>query len=389
MCLVAHTDKARHVGLNHHVLLGHSLALYVAIQHVGTIGHTHESPCGQTLGQRELHHHLTLLVGRQLRITEGGLVQVLAHLHVFFLLGFLRVAIHYDLFESGFIVSCSAYGSGFCHRCCCFIHRSVFHHGCCSIGFQHHSAATTTYHHRTKIGNILRIDAIVEMTERPAVYLQRRLVALRGIPRQLVGTAELPRRRRLRQIIRGRERPLVLFNLVEALVVEHCHQRGVSRCAVGIHDAQAPLFLLTGSQSVAEGFPRQSQPLVGHRTPDGLLVPVTLSVLHPGIGNEQAVAIFFLIGEFPVQQLGILLHYTTFYHLVTGIDAIDDVEVGIAGTYLYGDGLAVAGELAVRHIEPVVGLGGGLLVVKSEHHESHVYRVVFTYCFQTVFTALK
>ena len=85
LCLVAHADETGNIGLNHHVLLGHSLGADAAIQHVNGIGHTHESPCGQTLGQREFHHHTSLFVSRQHGVAEGGLVQVLAHLYVFFL----------------------------------------------------------------------------------------------------------------------------------------------------------------------------------------------------------------------------------------------------------------------------------------------------------------
>ena len=90
LCLVAHADKAWHVGLNHDVLLGHGLGTDVAVQHVGGVGNAHESPRGQTFGQREAEHHLSVLVGLQGGIAEGGLLQVFAHLH---LLGLLSVGI--------------------------------------------------------------------------------------------------------------------------------------------------------------------------------------------------------------------------------------------------------------------------------------------------------
>ena len=119
-----------------------------------------------------------------------------------------------------------------------------------------------------------------------------------------------------------------------------------------------------------------------------MLVLMELSVLHPRIGDEQAVAVVFLVHELPVQQFAVLLHDALFYHGVAGIDAIHHVQVRIAGTHLNDDGLAVVGKLRGRGIEPVAGLGGRLRIVKTEHHKGHVYRVVFTDCLQTVLTAL-
>ena len=181
----------------------------------------------------------------------------------------------------------------------------------------------------------------------------------------------------------------MLLDLVKALVVEHSHQRSIGRRAVRIHDAQTPLFLLTRRQTVAEGLPRQAKLLVGRRTTDDLLVLVTLAVLHPSEGDKQAVAVFFLVDELSVNQFCILLHSTFLYDRVAGIDAIDDVEVWVAGANLHGDRFAVAGELAVRHVEPFVCLAGRLRVVQSEDHEGHVNRVLFTDGLEAVLTALK
>ena len=178
------------------------------------------------------------------------------------------------------------------------------------------------------------------------------------------------------------------FNLIQALVVDHSHQRGVSGTAVGFHNTQAPLFLLSWCQTVAEGLPRQSQTFVGHRTSDGMLVLMELSVLHPCIAHQQAIAVCFLIGELSVQQFAILFHHTVFYHRVAGIDAIDHVDVRVARSHLNGNGFAVIGELRGRGIEPVVGLRSRLRVVQSEDDKRHVYRVVFAYSLQTMLTAL-
>ena len=80
-CLVAHADKARHVGLHHHVFTGHGLATDGAREHVFCVGHTDETPCCEALGQRELQCHPALGVGLEGRIEERGLVEVLAHLY--------------------------------------------------------------------------------------------------------------------------------------------------------------------------------------------------------------------------------------------------------------------------------------------------------------------
>ena len=74
MNIVALTDEAGHIGLHHHILLGHSLTLDTAIQHLLRIGNTHKAPCRQTLGEGKRHHHLTLFVSRQRGIAECCLV---------------------------------------------------------------------------------------------------------------------------------------------------------------------------------------------------------------------------------------------------------------------------------------------------------------------------
>ena len=80
LCLVAHTDKARHVGLHHHIFLGYALTLDVAIVHIGGVGNTHKAPGGQTLWQRELQRHPTIAISRQHGIAESSLLQVLTEL---------------------------------------------------------------------------------------------------------------------------------------------------------------------------------------------------------------------------------------------------------------------------------------------------------------------
>ena len=81
-CLIAHADEARHIGLYHHVLLGHGLAIEQAVHHVLRMCQAHEAPCGKALGQCELHLHTAATVGLQLGEEEGRLLQVLPDLHL-------------------------------------------------------------------------------------------------------------------------------------------------------------------------------------------------------------------------------------------------------------------------------------------------------------------
>ena len=84
--LIAFTQESRHIGLNHQFFLSHGFCINVAIQHIGRMGHTHQSPCGQALRQRELQRHPTLVVSLQLGIEECCLIQIFAQRHLFFLL---------------------------------------------------------------------------------------------------------------------------------------------------------------------------------------------------------------------------------------------------------------------------------------------------------------
>ena len=267
--------------------------------------------------------------------------------------------------------------------------RSLFHHHHTSIlyGLRPHHASRSINPSVSDIGT--GQDTFVEPAEVKVLIVQRRLVGLRCGPRQFARSTELPNGRRLRQIVGGCERPIVRLDLVKTLVVEHRHQRRISRCAVRIHHLQAPFLLLSGCQTVAERLPRQAQLLIGHRAFDGLLVAIAHAILHPRIAQQQTVAVFPLIFQFPVQQFTVLLHYPTLNDLVAGINAIDDMEVGVAGTNLQRHWCAVVGELAFRYIEPVVRRRGGFAVVESEDHKSHIHAVVATRRFQTVLAALQ
>ena len=140
---------------------------------------------------------------------------------------------------------------------------------------------------------------------------------------------------------------MVRINLVEALIVEHSHERGISGCTVRLRYLQFPFFLLSRCQTVTERLPRRLQPLVRHRTCNGLLMHVAYAVLHPSEGQEQTIAILFLIGKLTINQRGIFFHAATLQHLVATENRVDDMQIRIAGTYLNCNGFTIIWELRV------------------------------------------
>ena len=68
--------KAWQVGLHHHRLGSHRLALQQADAHVAVVGQSHEAPCGDGFGQCEAQGNTPGSVGGQRRIEESGLVEV-------------------------------------------------------------------------------------------------------------------------------------------------------------------------------------------------------------------------------------------------------------------------------------------------------------------------
>ena len=91
-------------------------------------------------------------------------------------------------------------------------------------------------------------------------------------------------------------------HLVERHVVERGHELSLGRRSVGVGYAEPPLFLLAGGQAVAERCPCHAEPAVGHRPGYGGTVFVALPVFHPGVCQQQAVAILFLINKLAVYQ---------------------------------------------------------------------------------------
>ena len=60
--LITHTDKARHIGLYHHILLCDSLTIDIAIHHILGVGNTHKAPSSQALRQSKRYSNLSILI---------------------------------------------------------------------------------------------------------------------------------------------------------------------------------------------------------------------------------------------------------------------------------------------------------------------------------------
>ena len=363
----------------HQIFMCYGFSLKGTIQHIGSIGDTHEAPGRQTLRQGERQRDTASLVGRHGRIAEGGLIKVLAECHLVSIciirivagdiLGFNRLGLlcsnHCHLRNGSLIGYCKAYIS------------------CCRLS--QHDVATSTHHNVTMI---IGIDAIVKMAEQQVGHM---LIAegLGTTAAHATPRIPTPRGRGQRQVDRRSKHPLMGRYGIQAMIIENSHQTGIGRRAVRSADGHAPRLLLTRRQAVAERLPRQLQLFVGHRPLDGRLMAIAHTVLHPCEGDEQAIAVGFLIGQLAVNQLPTLLDGTALQLLFTGKDTIDDMEVGVGRAHLYGDGSLVGRELLVRHIEPVVCRCGRALIVQAEHHERHLQGVALADSLKAVLTALQ
>ena len=333
--LVAHAEESRHVGLNHHFLLCHSLSADESAVHILCRCNTHEAPCGQALWQRKLDGDASLAVRCQRGIEEGRLVQVLTHLDATLLVGCRLVFVGRRR---------RLYRPFLYHRLCCHRHHngaSVFGHD----GIARQPALGCTVAHDNFIHSILIVvgeaqespTGIVEVAEFHVLHLERFPQVL-GPSIEATPTGASPEGVRRRYIYIRCKRPVVAIELFERLVVHRRHELCVCRRAVRVRHHEFPLFLLTRCQTVAEGFPAQRELLVGHRALDGRFVRIELAVLYPRKGEQQARAVRFLVGELLVPEGVALVHGTTLYDGVTRNDAIHHVHVVGAGAYLYSDG---------------------------------------------------
>ncbi len=329
LTLVTVAEEARHVGLDHHILLGDGLTLDAAVTHILGMGQTHQSPGSQTLGEGKLQRDMTFAVGGQLGIEEGGLVEVLAHLHL--LSGSLAVGV--GCLGSKLLDLVIGHHSRLRHH-----HGSLLHHhvGILKDSPTREAAETAT----VSPGEHL----FVEIAETQVVHTGR-APRFGQRSRYRVLAEMIPEGAGKRQEDIGRERPLVPLQHVEALVVERCHQLGISRTPLGILHTQGPLFLLAGEQTITEGGPLQTEFLVRQRTLDLCLVGIALAVLHPGKGEQQSIAVFLLVSHVEFHKLVAPVEGPTFQDLIACEDTIENMDIVVGRAHLQPDGLAVVGEL--------------------------------------------
>ena len=82
---VALAQETRHVGHHHQLLAGLHVFFKKARHHIRVVGEAQQLPAGQRLWHRETYQHIALLVGAQVRVEEGGLVEVGAYLDLLLL----------------------------------------------------------------------------------------------------------------------------------------------------------------------------------------------------------------------------------------------------------------------------------------------------------------
>ena len=132
---------------------------------------SHEVPSRQALRQRELQSYHTLFIGRQLRIEEGGLVEILTHLYLLCALFFSAT----HAFANSLIGIVG--NSGFRHHHLLIHHIRFFHHhhiicgGTTQALACHHSATSEAVENTIIIG---WIDIVIETAELEILDRERR-----------------------------------------------------------------------------------------------------------------------------------------------------------------------------------------------------------------------
>ena len=79
-CLVALSEESRHIGLDHHLLRGHGLAIGQGIVHQTVVSQSKEAPGSDAFWQSEADVDVALVVGLQSRIEECSLLEILTQL---------------------------------------------------------------------------------------------------------------------------------------------------------------------------------------------------------------------------------------------------------------------------------------------------------------------
>ena len=127
---VALAKEARGIGHDHHVLGGLHELFEAAALEVGVMGHALHLPLGERVGHSKAEKDHTICIGSQLRVEEGGLVEIGADLRFFRSISQFRSLLLGSILRHQII---HKYRSGF--RCCyffelhiCFNLNIILHH---------------------------------------------------------------------------------------------------------------------------------------------------------------------------------------------------------------------------------------------------------------------
>ena len=228
--------------------MGDGLRTDVARHHILGMRDAPEIPSRQALRHGEREHHLTLVVGTQLRIEESGLGKVTPN--------GLAVAIRLlslFIFNHFLLISGFRRISHLSHLCIFLCHGigDTSYAGSHSFRHRRYSPALKQYH---AIHIVEPHPRHIQVVEAPARHL---IVFLFPVERPVSGlvvagatacgiepTAEIQV-----QIL------VTAVNLVERSVIEICQHFSGCRRSLGSLDDQLPFFLLSGLQFVTEHFP--------------------------------------------------------------------------------------------------------------------------------------
>ena len=352
--MVTIANKARHIGLHHHLLLSHGEGIDGGSIEVAVVYEALELPRGHRLGQTEADGDVALGIGLQGGIEEGGLVEVLAQrgpLGLLLCLGGRRLG--HRRIRRQFVldhIGTGRLGAGYSpHKelpaCRC---RTGIHGACGAI---EEPAGPRRKLRERQVGLCQHLGL--------KITVQTDTSAVGYAPVGIVEPA---------YAILVVETPVMGINGIERMVVERGYELGVGGLAVGAGHVEGPRFLLSGHEAVAEGGPACHKPLVGHRPHDALGVYVAAAVLDPSIGEGEGVAIVIAVGEVAQMELALEVERAALYHAVVGKEAVDDVLFGGRRAQLQPY-LVLALEAGAAQIEPVGGIDGGTGVGGAEEYK--------------------
>ena len=113
---------------------------------------------------------------------------------------------------------------------------------------------------------------------------------------------------------------------------------------------------------------------------------VTLAILYPSKGKQQAVFVLILIGKLAVYQLVTLIHTPLLYQLMPREYAIEDMYILIRTTHLDGNRCAIVRELGGRLIEPIISFCSWFLIIEREYHEGSINGLILIRSLYTMLT---